>query len=263
MPPARAQPGIAGDRCARAIVGILTACSGALAATECQPVRRPGSVVDILFLMLARCISLPEGPLCQLRRASARCAGVVRRPVVRMARCADVVRRPVVLIARCGQPDRMLRVVQIKARDAGRDPRCACYQPNARRAACGPRMVWSAQAVGNPTNRDRSAEHGIAVDRPCRCAQDRWFFTDQPERSIDVVLAGAAAKLHRSASGARGWQSVLDGNAAVSILQRPLCQLPRASARGAGVVRRPVLLRARGAGCGTEARCAECPFWAA
>src|SRR6266498_3623993 len=35
-----AHPGIAGDRCARKIGAFLKACSGALAATECQAVGR-------------------------------------------------------------------------------------------------------------------------------------------------------------------------------------------------------------------------------
>ena len=51
--------------------------------------------------------------------------GVVRRPVVLHARGAGVVRRPVVLIARYGQRDGVLSVVQIAARGATRDSRCA------------------------------------------------------------------------------------------------------------------------------------------
>jgi len=50
--------------------------------------------------MMSR-IALPEGPLCQFRRALARGAGVVRQPVVLNARYAGVVRAPVVLKARC------------------------------------------------------------------------------------------------------------------------------------------------------------------
>jgi hypothetical protein len=50
---AAAQHGIAVDRCAREIVGILQASPGALAATECQPVRRcceqPALVKDRVF----------------------------------------------------------------------------------------------------------------------------------------------------------------------------------------------------------------------
>src|SRR3954453_18088451 len=49
-----------------------------------------------------------EGPLCSLRRA--------------LARCAEVLRTPVVLNARGGQRDRVPRVVPIDARYAGRDP---------------------------------------------------------------------------------------------------------------------------------------------
>src|SRR4051812_42414302 len=38
-------------------------------------------------------------------------------------------------------------------------------QMNARCAKCATMRVWSAHAVGNPTDRDRSAEHAVAADR--------------------------------------------------------------------------------------------------
>src|SRR5206468_7990235 len=95
------------------------------------------------------------------RFLTARCAGsvlpmpvvqrVVRRLVVLSARCAGVVQRPVVRIARPGQPDRVLGVVQIEARYATRDLRCACYRPNARRGRRGTMQVWSADAIGTRT----------------------------------------------------------------------------------------------------------------
>jgi len=77
--------------------------------------------------MEMRRIALLECPLCSLRRAQARGAGVVRKPVVWIARGAGVVRTPVVLHARSGQRGRVLRVVPITARCAARDPRCAWF----------------------------------------------------------------------------------------------------------------------------------------
>jgi hypothetical protein len=46
-------------------------------------------------------------------------------PLCRKRVMQGVVCRPVVLNARCEQRDRMLGVVQIAARYAGRDPKCA------------------------------------------------------------------------------------------------------------------------------------------
>jgi len=46
-----AEHGIAVDRCAREIVRFLKASAGALAATECQPVRRPGRVGGRPFVL--------------------------------------------------------------------------------------------------------------------------------------------------------------------------------------------------------------------
>jgi hypothetical protein len=53
-PSAPAQPGIAADRFAREIAGFLKASASALAAAECQPVRRPGRVVGTPFFDLIR-----------------------------------------------------------------------------------------------------------------------------------------------------------------------------------------------------------------
>jgi hypothetical protein len=47
--------------------------------------------------------------------------------------------------------------------------------------------VWGALAAACP------AQPAVPADRPCRCAQDRWFFADQLYRSIRVALAGAAS----------------------------------------------------------------------
>jgi hypothetical protein len=62
----------------------------------------------------------------------------------------------------------MLGVVQIEARYAGRDPvrgAIPTERPSCRRDI---RMMWSAHAVDNPKQSDRSAEHGVAADRFAR-----------------------------------------------------------------------------------------------
>ena len=66
-----------------------------------NPFGTRGSAIVIPFSFWMRRIALLERSFCQLRRAEARCAGVVRMPVVLEARYAGVVRTPVVLIARC------------------------------------------------------------------------------------------------------------------------------------------------------------------
>ena len=71
----------------------------------------------------------------------------MRAPVVQR-----VVRRLVVRIARSGQRDRVLRVIQIEARYAPRDPF----------------LVWSAHAALNPSILDRDAEQAVAADRFAR-----------------------------------------------------------------------------------------------
>ena len=112
-------------------------------------------------------ISLPERPLCSLRRASARCAGVVRRPVMLIACCAGVVRALVVLIARYGQPDRVQGVVPDQSPLCRYDTRGAWFRPNARCASvvpcrCGRPMRWQ------PRTASRVAEHAVAADRFAR-----------------------------------------------------------------------------------------------
>jgi hypothetical protein len=58
-----AQPGIAADRFAREIVCILTAYFGALAATECQPVRRLlfTAILDFKVARVSTCKAVPIG----------------------------------------------------------------------------------------------------------------------------------------------------------------------------------------------------------
>ena len=83
-------------RCARKIGAFLKVGIGPTpvliyecAAADAQPVRRPGSVVGAPFSLWIGRIAFPEGTLCQIRRADARCAGVIRRRVVRIARGAE------------------------------------------------------------------------------------------------------------------------------------------------------------------------------
>jgi hypothetical protein len=120
---AAAEPGIAADRFAREIVGILTVGSPRSRQLNANPFGTRGGVIAIPFSIWIRRIAHPEGAFCQLRRAGARCAGVVRRLVVLNARGAEVIRRPVVLKARSGQRGHMLGVIPIDARCAARDPR--------------------------------------------------------------------------------------------------------------------------------------------
>jgi len=61
-----------------------------------------------------------------------------------------------------------MRVVPIKARYAGRDRVLCVVQMNARCGGCESMPVWSADAVGNPNDGDRSAEHADAADRFAR-----------------------------------------------------------------------------------------------
>src|SRR5205085_8091279 len=110
-------------------------------ATRSAPV-----AAHLLFLFRFGC---GESGVLKARCAVARCAGVVRRPVVlearyprvvrrpvvRMARYAGVVRTPVVRMAGGAQPDRVLGVVPCTARCAGGDSRCAWFR--ARRGGAG------------------------------------------------------------------------------------------------------------------------------
>ena len=105
-----------------------------------------GSVIGFPFSFWMWRITRSNRSLCQLRRAKARCAGVVRTPVVPEARCAGVVRRlvmlkargagvvqmPVVRSARFGQRDRVLRVVPDRVPWCRRDTRDARFPIEAR-----------------------------------------------------------------------------------------------------------------------------------
>jgi len=131
-----------------------------------------------------------EGPSCPLRRAGARCAGVVRQPVVLLARGAGVVRTPVVLCARYGQGDRVLGVVQIKARDAGRDLKCVWF-----RSRPVVQEWYHAGVVGGcgrqASDSDRDAEHGIAVDR---CAREIVGFLKAPPGALAATECQAVRR---------------------------------------------------------------------
>ena len=139
------------DRCAREIVRIL-ALSGA--ARSRRLMRNSlggwGNVAGNLFCDGDETGAILERASCRFRRAGARCAGVVRRPVVRRARRAT--------------RDRVLRVVLITARGAGV---LACW-----RGTCMPAAAergWPAR----PTRRS---------SRPLR-ARDRCFLEGFTQRA--------------------------------------------------------------------------------
>ena len=88
--------------------GMQRICYAGLRKPLMPNVRHPWQRDRHPVLMVMKRIALLEGPLCQLRHAGARCAGVVRRPVVRSAGC--------------GQRARVLDVIQIKARCEERNP---------------------------------------------------------------------------------------------------------------------------------------------
>ena len=150
--PLAAQPGIATDRFAREIVCILKARCGALAAAECQTVRHLWQRDWHSFLIEMWRIALPEHTLYQLRRAQARCAGVVRMPVVRCARYAGVVRTPVVRYARCAGVVR--KPVVLEARYGGGATRGAWFQIKAR-CAVRARVLGVVQIQARCALRDR------------------------------------------------------------------------------------------------------------
>jgi len=173
-----------------------------------------------------------------------------------------VVHTPVVRSARSGRGDSRcawcrLRPVVERVIPAGRgsDHGAWCQR--------GAVEGWSADAAGTPVVLDRRAEPAVVADRPCRCAQDRASFADQPERSIGVILTGAAAKLHRSASGARGRHSFFDMIKRIGLPEGLSCPSVVLVLVVQGVVRRPVVLNAPFCRRGTKARGAACPFWAA
>jgi len=61
-----------------------------------------------------------------------------------------------------------MSVIQNKARYAGCGSVLSVIPTERPLCRCGTMLVWSAHATHNPSNRSRSAEHGIAVDRFAR-----------------------------------------------------------------------------------------------
>jgi len=59
--------------------------------------------------------------------------------------------------------------------------------------------VWSAHAVGNPTDRDRSAEHGIAADR----------FAREIVRFLKLSYAAHSQQLNAKPFGAKSSFSIM------------------------------------------------------
>ena len=112
-----AEQGVPADRFAHEIVAFSTVLVVRLRQLNFT-VRRPGSVVSILLLLLIRRIALPEHPLCQLRRAKARGAG-----------CDTNARGAESALCRCGT----------KARCAD----CPLCQVWCRRSLCGVPVVGS------------------------------------------------------------------------------------------------------------------------
>ena len=154
------------------------------------------------------------------------------------ARYAGVVRSPVVLIARCAQRDRVLGVIPSSARCAGV---IACRRGADMRAAS------ERHSPARPTRRS---------SRPLR-ARDRSLF--------GTLVVVRLRRLNGNPFGVRGnvvgipfWS-----DQALTLPKRPLCQLRRAGARGAecGTSARC----AGGSLCrrGTNARGADCPLWEA
>ena len=146
--------------------------------------------------------------------------------------------RLVVLLACSGQRDRVLCVVQMNARCAGRD-RVLSMIPTERPFCRRDRVQkWLAHAGGHPNVADRSAEHAHAADRFAR--------------EIVGFLTVCRARLRRlmgTPFGVRGaWVTFLFsiGMGRITLREGALCRLRRAEARGAGR--------------GTSARCANCPW---
>jgi hypothetical protein len=111
-----------------------------------KPLGGWGSVVGTPFLVPCAGLGCARR-LCQGRRAGARCAGVVRPPVVRNARCA--------------QPDRVLGVVLMEARGAGVIAcRCGTRMPGAGEPA------WPAHPT-RPCSRPLRARDRLLFDTLC------------------------------------------------------------------------------------------------
>jgi len=179
---------------------------------------------------------------------------VVQRPVVQAPVVQGVIRRPVMLIARSGQRDS--RCAWCRSRPVMQgvlpDARGSDRTPVVGR---GTMQVWSADAAGNPKEGDRSAEHGIAVDR---CAPEIVGFLKASPSAL------AATECHTVRHPwKRDCHSFLIDCDESRLFEGPLCQLRHASARCAGVVRTLVMLIARCAACSTKARGAASTLWAA
>jgi hypothetical protein len=130
------------------------------AARKGRPYRdRLGSVVRTPAFDGEEAVPIRERRLCQTRRAGARCAGVVRRPVVRIACCA--------------KRDRVVGVVGLKAR-------CASVVP----CRCGTLMLAAGQRQlpARPTRR---------CSRPLR-ARDRALHI--PERMFSKQAVKATVR---------------------------------------------------------------------
>jgi len=132
-----------------------------------------GKAITYLFLIWMRRIALLERALCNLRRAEARCASVVRTPVVLKARCASVVRTPVVLKARLGRRDSRgawfhSRLVMPGVIPAARDPD---RTPGVPAWCCG----GVVGACGRQPERARPERRTCRFSRPLRARDHRVF----------------------------------------------------------------------------------------
>jgi hypothetical protein len=132
-----------------------------------NPFGTRGNALAIPFSFWMRQVGFPECPSCRLRRANARCVGVVRALVLLKARCASVVRWPVMRCARhakCAFKWARFRsklVVQVWSYpECGSDQGSLCQG--------GIVWVWSAHAGDNPSDDDRVAEHAAVADRFAR-----------------------------------------------------------------------------------------------
>jgi len=89
-------------------------------------------------------------------------------------------------------------------------------------------------------------------------ARDHWYFDSfcgAPRRQLKRSTFGVQGTSLASLFDVYGGESRFpNARRAGSVVQKPVMQ---------GVVRSPVVLIARYAGCGTVARCADCSFWAA
>ena len=106
--------------------------------------RRAPSVVLVLVVLVWY-----DGRLCGVRVVP----GVVRKLVVRKAHCGQ----PAPKCAWFRSRPVVQRVIPFW-----------CGSPERRLCRCGTRMVWSAHAGGKMKESNRSAEHGVAVDRFAR-----------------------------------------------------------------------------------------------